>query len=171
MEQLTEEPTHQANIATAPNNLASAVITDAQLIEALTAANKILTKTNNNLSDQLKQALKNNNTLVAVVKKRSTSETSNSTIDDNKCSNKRPRTIYGRGHILPPFDPNGYFWTHRFKVRAGHNIWMWMSQHKKNTTKMKWRETTHWEEAKQTRTESSPKKMSPDRKGRIQLML
>ena len=77
MEEPMEEPPHQDNIATEPNNLQNTVNTNAQLIATLMSANKKLTKINNNLADQLKQSLNNNKTMVAVVKNMSTTTNNN----------------------------------------------------------------------------------------------
>ena len=130
MEQPMEEPPHQANIATALNNLVNLVTTNSQLIATLTASRKTLTKTNNNINNQLKQALNNNKAMAAEVKNMSTAAIENSTTHDNKHSNKRPHTWDGQGRIMPQFDPNEYCWTHGFKSRVGHNSCTCISQHK-----------------------------------------
>ena len=113
---------HSANIAEALNNLAFAVSSDSDQFKNLTAAN-------NTLADQLKVALDQNKVLTTLLSKK-IGGMAHTTDDAEKEGrpNKRARAG-GRPLNTDPWDPNGYCWTHGFKVRVGHNSWTCGGQH------------------------------------------
>jgi hypothetical protein len=108
---------HGANAVTvismALDNLALAATTDRDIVSQLTESNKQLTETNKLLIEQLRTSIEANNVLIKKMggKKQSPAPAP-------ATSGGRPP--FDRQAWLASLDPNGYCWTHGYKVTTGH---------------------------------------------------
>ena len=108
------------NITEALDNLAMATVNDRTIISQLTHANAELTATNKKLVQQMEEAIKSIKTLMENDVKREKER-----CDRVKAYNEK-------------FDPNGYCWTHGYKVTYDHNSCTCTSKkpgHKDNATR------------------------------------
>ena len=106
---------HTANAVTAPavsppqqiteasDNLVIATVNDRNIIAQLTQANAALTETNQKLVQQMAEAVKSLKVLMENDVKR----------EHERC--ERAKAYNAR------FDPNGYCWSHGYKVTCDHN--------------------------------------------------
>lgn len=114
---------HSANntidITHALDNLAMAATTDRDIVAQLTATNHALTNANKTLTEQLKQALTTNSELV---RKLGTNNNNNHNGRNNNHNNNRDRRPpHDRAAWIANLDPNGYCWTHGYRVQNGHD--------------------------------------------------
>ena len=73
--------------------------------------------TNKTLTDQLRQALDNNTQLIAALATQGiTAPTPTSTTGTTG-----PRKKFNKADYEAKLDPNGYCWTHGYRVTNGHN--------------------------------------------------
>jgi hypothetical protein len=100
--------------STALDNLALAATTDRNIVSQLTESNKQLTKTNKLLIEQLRTSIEANNVLI---KKMGSKKQSPAPAPAT--SGGRPP--FDRQAWLASLDPNGYCWTHGYKVTIGHS--------------------------------------------------
>ena len=105
------------DITQALNNLALAATTDRDIVAKLMATNQQLVNTNKTLMDQLRQALDNNTKLIAAL---ATTGTTDNTMTRTVGTNG-PHKKFNREEWVANLDPNGYCWTHGYKVANGHN--------------------------------------------------
>lgn len=105
------------DITQALDNLALAATTDRDIVNKLTTANQQLVTTIKNLTDQLKQALENNTKLIAALGQ------TGSTHLGTPATNNTPgaRKVFSKTEWEANLDPNGYCWTHGYRVQNGHN--------------------------------------------------
>ena len=96
-------PMQAPQITEALDNLAMATVNDRNIIAQLTQANAELTATNKQLVQQMEEAVKSIKTLMENDVKR----------EKERC--ERAKAYNER------FDPNGYCWTHGYKVTFDHN--------------------------------------------------
>jgi hypothetical protein len=104
------------DIGTALDNLALAATTDHDIVTQLTAANHQLTLTIKQLTDQLQRTLPTNTTLVNKLGTNVTAPTTTPKID-----NRIGRAPFDRAAWEASLDPNGYCWSHGYRVVTGHN--------------------------------------------------
>ena len=111
---------HGANavvdIAEALDNLALAATTDRDVVAQLTAITQQLTATNKTLTEQLAKALESNNTLIKQVGHKTKIDTTSNL--GNPTGTRKP---FDQAAWIASLDPNGYCWTHGYRVIMGHN--------------------------------------------------
>jgi hypothetical protein len=115
-----------ADISTALDDLAMAATTDRDIVTQLTQANQALTATNRALTNQLQQALNTNATLVNSLQTRHQPSVPTAllppTAPTAAHNPQRPdRVPFDRATWIANLDPQGYCWSHGFRVQNGHN--------------------------------------------------
>jgi hypothetical protein len=117
---------HRANaaidIGTALDNLANAATNDRQVVTQLTASNHTLSEANKALTIQLQQALATITTLTTAnnnkTSERNTSHQNKQTPAATTFTGRKP---FNHKEWLASLDPEGYCWTHGYKVVKGHS--------------------------------------------------
>jgi hypothetical protein len=104
------------DIGTALDNLALAATADRDIVTQLTAANHQLTLAVKQLTDQLQRALATNTTLVNKLGNPITTPATTPKID-----NRPGRAPFDRAAWEASLDPNGYCWSHGYRVVHGHS--------------------------------------------------
>jgi len=105
----------QVQIVSALDNLALAATTDRDIVAKLTAITTELAATNKSLTEQIKQLLATN---AALVGRASTGTPATpATNTDGDTAAKR---IARLANLEAKRDPNGYCWTHGYRVVRGH---------------------------------------------------
>ena len=112
---------HSANatidIAGALDNLAMAAMNDKDIVTQLTQTNATLTQSVKDLVEQLKVANAMNTTLLAKIG----SNTLTVPPRPPTTGGGQPRPRKTRAEWLATLDPDGYCWTHGYRVTKGHN--------------------------------------------------
>jgi hypothetical protein len=129
----TQTNFHGANsvldIGTALDNLAMAATLDRDIVKQLTQSNKQLVKMNAILTAQVKQSNETNNLLIKKLGKEVPKNVTNplkSASNDGatKTTHIAPaydhKAPFNHAAWLASLDPNGYCWTHGYKVQVGH---------------------------------------------------
>jgi hypothetical protein len=114
-----------ADISTALDNLAMAATTDRDIVAQLTQANQALTAANRALTSQLQQALNTNAVLANNLQARQqpTAPTTQPPPNTPTTNNhQRPgRQPFDRTAWVANLNPQGYCWSHGYRVQNGHN--------------------------------------------------
>ena len=107
-----------------------AATTDRDIVAQLTQSNKQLAEMNTTLTAQLKSVMETNNSLIKKLENNNGTSTIASALKkvsyaDAPSLPKASPTI-PEPHLTIPkeiasLDPNGYCWTHSFRVQVGHN--------------------------------------------------
>jgi len=109
---------HGANaavdITTALDNLALAATQDRDIVQQLTITNQKLVATNQSLTEQLCQALLTNDKLVSKLG-------GTTPVISNTTKTTRGRQPFNQAEWELNLDPNGYCWSHGYRVLMGHN--------------------------------------------------
>jgi len=124
---------HGANsvldISSALDNLAMAATTDRDIVAQLTQSNKQLVEMNATLNAQLKNLMETNNNLIKQLGSSNDVATKTSSIkkvsyaDAITSSNTTydHRAPFDHAKWVASLDPNGYCWSHGYRVQVGHN--------------------------------------------------
>ena len=109
------------NITLALDNLAMAAILDRDIVAQLTNINKQLTTTNKILSEQLQTALATNAALLAKLNAEPTANTATGPATMAPSAAASGRQPWDKAAWIASLNPNGYCWTHGYRVTTGHD--------------------------------------------------
>ena len=107
-----------------------AATTDRDIVAQLTQSNKQLVDMNTTLTAQLKSVMEINNNLIKKLGSNNDVATKTSTLKEVSYADALTPSNKTYDHQAPPFDdakwvasldPNGYCWSHGFRVQVGHN--------------------------------------------------
>ena len=98
-----------------------AAISDRDIIAQITKINQQLTTTNNNFSEQLQTVLATNAALVAKLNAAPTANTATGPATMAPLAATSGRRPWDKAAWIAILNPNGYCWTHGYRVTTGHD--------------------------------------------------
>ena len=115
------------DISNALDNLAFAATTDRDIVAQLTTSNQKLVEMNTTLNAQLKQLMETNNNLIKKLGSSNDTATKPSALKvsySDVVTPKKPdlrNAPFDMAKWVAGLDPNGYCWSHGYRVQVGHN--------------------------------------------------